>query len=71
MQEIEQVEDVWRGEVQDLLSQITQLQADKRLLVSLSLKESPICEQDPQNPDGGLPAAAMSLCHLRLECNSI
>uniref|UniRef100_A0A8C8DXV3 RILP-like protein 1 n=1 Tax=Oryzias sinensis TaxID=183150 RepID=A0A8C8DXV3_9TELE len=50
--EIEQVEDVWRGEVQDLLSQITQLQADKRLLVSLSLKESPICEQDPQNPEG-------------------
>uniref|UniRef100_A0A096LRN9 Rab interacting lysosomal protein-like 2 n=1 Tax=Poecilia formosa TaxID=48698 RepID=A0A096LRN9_POEFO len=32
-EELEQVEDVWRGEVQDLLSQITQLQAEnKRLL---------------------------------------
>ncbi|KAF6729594.1 RILP-like protein 1 [Oryzias melastigma] len=51
--EIEQVEDVWRGEVQDLLSQITQLQAEnKRLSVSLSLKESPICEQDQQDQEG-------------------
>ncbi|XP_014880858.1 RILP-like protein 1, partial [Poecilia latipinna] len=48
-QELEQVEDVWRGEVQDLLSQITQLQAEnKRLLVSLSLKESPVTEEDLQ-----------------------
>ncbi|XP_008416797.1 RILP-like protein 1 isoform X2 [Poecilia reticulata] len=47
--ELEQVEDVWRGEVQDLLSQITQLQAEnKRLLVSLSLKESPVTEEDLQ-----------------------
>ncbi|RVE68243.1 hypothetical protein OJAV_G00089080 [Oryzias javanicus] len=52
--EIEQVEDVWRGEVQDLLSQITQLQAEnKRLSVSLSLKESPICEQDQQDQEAG------------------
>uniref|UniRef100_A0A1A7WAP9 RILP-like protein 1 n=2 Tax=Iconisemion striatum TaxID=60296 RepID=A0A1A7WAP9_9TELE len=44
--ELEQVEDVWRGEVQDLLSQITQLQTEnKRLLVSLSLKESPATEE--------------------------
>lgn len=49
------MEDVWRGEVQDLLSQITQLQAEnKRLSVSLSLKESPICEQDQQDQEGGL-----------------
>ncbi|KAM4577219.1 RILP-like protein 1 isoform 2-T2 [Odontesthes bonariensis] len=51
--ELEQVEDVWRGEVQDLLSQITQLQAEnKRLLVSLSLKESPITEEDLQKHEG-------------------
>lgn len=51
--ELELVEDVWRGEVQDLLSQITQLQAEnKRLLVSLSLKESPITEEDLQKHQG-------------------
>ncbi|XP_060895272.1 RILP-like protein 1 [Labrus mixtus] len=52
-QELELVEDVWRGEVQDLLSQITQLQAEnKKLLVSLSLKESPVTEEDPQRHEG-------------------
>ncbi|MED6241503.1 hypothetical protein ATANTOWER_016858 [Ataeniobius toweri] len=52
--ELEQVEDVWRGEVQDLLSQITQLQAEnKRLSVNLSLKESPITEEDPQDHEAG------------------
>lgn len=57
-QELELVEDVWRGEVQDLLSQITQLQAEnKRLLVSLSLRESPVTEEDPQKQEGGLSAA--------------
>uniref|UniRef100_A0A3P8UHB6 RILP-like protein 1 n=1 Tax=Amphiprion percula TaxID=161767 RepID=A0A3P8UHB6_AMPPE len=51
--ELELVEDVWRGEVQDLLSQITQLQAEnKRLLVSLSLKETPITEEDLQKHEG-------------------
>ncbi|XP_041856005.1 RILP-like protein 1 isoform X2 [Melanotaenia boesemani] len=51
--ELEQVEDVWRGEVQDMLSQIAQLKAEnKRLLVSLSLKESPITEEDLQKHDG-------------------
>ncbi|XP_017269172.1 RILP-like protein 1 [Kryptolebias marmoratus] len=53
--ELEQVEDVWRGEVQDLLSQIAQLQAEnKRLSVSLSLKESPITEEDPQQKHEGM-----------------
>uniref|UniRef100_A0A3Q3FGJ6 RILP-like protein 1 n=1 Tax=Labrus bergylta TaxID=56723 RepID=A0A3Q3FGJ6_9LABR len=52
-EELELVEDVWRGEVQDLLSQITQLQAEnKKLLVSLSLKESPITEEDLQRHEG-------------------
>ncbi|XP_054467203.1 RILP-like protein 1 [Anoplopoma fimbria] len=51
--ELELVEDVWRGEVQDLLSQITQLHAEnKRLLVNLSLKESPITEEDLQKQEG-------------------
>ncbi|XP_070759696.1 RILP-like protein 1 isoform X2 [Enoplosus armatus] len=51
--ELELVDDVWRGEVQDLLSQITQLQAEnKRLLVSLSLKESPVTEEDLQKQEG-------------------
>ncbi|XP_040011795.1 RILP-like protein 1 isoform X2 [Xiphias gladius] len=51
--ELELVEDVWRGEVQDLLSQSTQLQAEnKRLLVSLSLKESPVTEEDLQKQKG-------------------
>ncbi|KAM9857755.1 RILP-like protein 1 isoform 1-T2 [Aulostomus maculatus] len=52
-EELEQVEDVWRGEVQDLLSQITQLQAqNKKLLVSLSLSESPVTEEDLQKHEG-------------------
>ncbi|KAM6931384.1 RILP-like protein 1 [Xenentodon cancila] len=51
--ELEQVEDIWRGEVQDLLSQITQLQAEnKKLLVSLSLQESPVPEEDLQKHEG-------------------
>ncbi|XP_023266469.1 RILP-like protein 1 isoform X1 [Seriola lalandi dorsalis] len=53
--ELELVEDVWRGEVQDLLSQITQLQAEnKRLLVSLSLKDSPVTEEDLQKQQAGM-----------------
>uniref|UniRef100_UPI0037E8E443 RILP-like protein 1 n=1 Tax=Semicossyphus pulcher TaxID=241346 RepID=UPI0037E8E443 len=52
-EELELVEDVWRGEVQDLLSQITQLQTEnKKLLVSLSLKESPVTEEDLQKQEG-------------------
>lgn len=50
--ELELVDDVWRGEVQDLHCQITQLQAEnKRLLVSLSLRESPIIEEDLQKQE--------------------
>ncbi|CAN9513186.1 unnamed protein product [Ophioblennius macclurei] len=51
--ELELVEDVWKGEVQDLLSQITQLQAEnKRLLLNLSFKESPVTEEDLQRHEG-------------------
>ncbi|XP_028312837.1 RILP-like protein 1 [Gouania willdenowi] len=52
-EELELVEDVWKGEVQDLLSQISQLQAEnQRLLVNLALKESPITEEDLQKQQG-------------------
>ncbi|XP_026199766.1 RILP-like protein 1 [Anabas testudineus] len=51
--ELELVEDVWRGEVQDLLSQITQLQTEnKRLLGSLSVKESSITEEEQHTQEG-------------------
>ncbi|XP_068461275.1 RILP-like protein 1 [Clinocottus analis] len=51
--ELELVEDVWRAEVQDLLSQISQLHTEnKRLLVSLSLKEFPVTEEDLQKQEG-------------------
>lgn len=54
VQELELVEDTWRGEVQDLLSQITQLQAEnKRLLVNQPLKEPPVPEEDLQKQEGG------------------
>uniref|UniRef100_A0A3Q3QQB1 RILP-like protein 1 n=1 Tax=Monopterus albus TaxID=43700 RepID=A0A3Q3QQB1_MONAL len=51
--ELELVEDVWRGEVQDLTSQITQLQAEnKKLFTSLPPKESSITEEDRQKQEG-------------------
>lgn len=54
VQELELVEDAWRGEVQDLLSQITQLQAEnKRLLANLPLKEPSAPEEDLQKEEGG------------------
>lgn len=49
------MEDLWRGEVQDRLSQITHLQAEnKKLLENLSLKESSTTEEDLQQQEGGL-----------------
>ncbi|KAM3611182.1 uncharacterized protein V6R79_014596 [Siganus canaliculatus] len=51
--ELEMVEDVWRGEVQDLLSKITHLQAEnKRLFESLPLKNAPIIEEDAPKQEG-------------------
>ncbi|KAK2837225.1 hypothetical protein Q5P01_014437 [Channa striata] len=51
--ELEQVDDTWRGEVQDLLSQITQLQSEnKKLLGNLSLIESAVTEEDVQKQEG-------------------
>ncbi|XP_065118835.1 RILP-like protein 1 isoform X2 [Paramisgurnus dabryanus] len=51
--ELELVEDVWRGEAQDLLSQIAQLQEEnKALLNNLSIKESPMTDEDIQKQEG-------------------
>ncbi|XP_021175738.2 RILP-like protein 1 isoform X5 [Fundulus heteroclitus] len=51
-QELERVEDVWRGEAQDLLSQIAQLQEEnKNLLSNVSFKDS-VNEEDLQRPEG-------------------
>ncbi|KAI1881969.1 hypothetical protein AGOR_G00245660 [Albula goreensis] len=51
--ELELVEDVWRGEAQDLLTQISQLQEEnKTLLINLSLKDSPMTEEDLQRQEG-------------------
>lgn len=50
--ELELVEDVWRGEAQDLLSQIAQLQEEnKTLLTNLSNKD-PLSEEDLQRHEG-------------------
>ncbi|KAM3873931.1 RILP-like protein 1 isoform 2-T2 [Diretmus argenteus] len=50
--ELELVEDVWRGEAQDLLSQIAQLQEEnKTLLTNLSIKD-PMSEEDLQRHEG-------------------
>ncbi|XP_022595605.1 RILP-like protein 1 isoform X4 [Seriola dumerili] len=50
--ELELVEDVWRGEAQDLLSQIAQLQEEnKTLLTNMSIKD-PLSEEDLQRHEG-------------------
>lgn len=50
--ELELVEDVWRGEAQDLLTQIAQLQEEnKTLLTNLSNKD-PLSEEDLQRHEG-------------------
>lgn len=51
------MEDVWRGEAQDLLSQIAQLQEEnKSLLTNLSVKE-PLNEEELQRHEGDAAAA--------------
>ncbi|XP_023121824.1 RILP-like protein 1 isoform X4 [Amphiprion ocellaris] len=50
--ELELVEDVWRGEAQDLLTQIAQLQEEnKTLLTNMSIKD-PMSEEDLQRHEG-------------------
>ncbi|KAM4808201.1 RILP-like protein 1 isoform 3-T3 [Rhinophrynus dorsalis] len=51
--ELELVEDVWRGEAQDLLNQISQLQEEnKQLLSNLSLKDVNFTEEEFQKHEG-------------------
>uniref|UniRef100_A0A8D2D881 RILP-like protein 1 n=1 Tax=Sciurus vulgaris TaxID=55149 RepID=A0A8D2D881_SCIVU len=51
--ELELVEDVWRGEAQDLLSQIAQLQEEnKQLVTSLSHKDVGFPEEEFQKHEG-------------------
>ncbi|NXA37304.1 RIPL1 protein, partial [Eudromia elegans] len=51
--ELELVEDVWRGEAQDLLTQIAQLQEEnKQLMTNLSHKDINITEEEFQKHEG-------------------
>ncbi|CAL8342846.1 unnamed protein product [Lota lota] len=51
--ELELVEDVWRGEIQDMVTQISHLQSENnRLRASLATKDVPSDEQEPQNEEG-------------------
>ncbi|XP_018413010.1 PREDICTED: RILP-like protein 1 [Nanorana parkeri] len=51
--ELELVEDVWRGEAQDLLGQIAQLQEEnKQLLSNLSSKDVTLTEEEFQKHEG-------------------
>lgn len=51
--ELELVEDVWRGEAQDLLSQIAQLQEEnKQLMTNLSHKDVSFSEEELQKHEG-------------------
>ncbi|XP_066116834.1 RILP-like protein 1 isoform X2 [Saccopteryx bilineata] len=51
--ELELVEDVWRGEAQDLLSQIAQLQEEnKQLMTNLSHKDVSFSEEEFQKHEG-------------------
>nr|XP_056715417.1 RILP-like protein 1 isoform X1 [Euleptes europaea] len=54
-QELELVEDVWRGEAQDLLTQIAQLQEEnKQLLTNLSHKDVNFSEEEFQRHEAGM-----------------
>ncbi|XP_064424219.1 RILP-like protein 1 isoform X7 [Latimeria chalumnae] len=51
--ELELVEDVWRGEAQDLLTQIAQLQEEnKQLMTNLSQKDITLSEEELQRQEG-------------------
>ena len=53
LQELELVEDVWRGEAQDLLSQIAQLQEEnKQLMTNLSHKDVSFSEEEFRKHEG-------------------
>lgn len=70
-QELELVEDVWRGEVQDLLNQISQLQAEnRRLTASLPLKDSSIQEEDSLKQEGEWQDCSWEACNFLFFFNS-
>ncbi|XP_016894311.1 RILP-like protein 1 isoform X6 [Cynoglossus semilaevis] len=50
--ELELVEDVWRGEAQDLLSQIAQLQEENKILLTNMAIKEPLSEEDLQRQEG-------------------
>uniref|UniRef100_A0A4W5QW45 RILP-like protein 1 n=1 Tax=Hucho hucho TaxID=62062 RepID=A0A4W5QW45_9TELE len=50
--ELELVEDVWRGEAQDLLSQIAQLQEENKTLLTNMSNKDPMSEEDLQRHEG-------------------
>lgn len=53
LQELELVEDVWRGEAQDLLTQIAQLQEEnKQLMTNLNHKDVGFSEEEFQKQEG-------------------
>ncbi|XP_037122158.1 RILP-like protein 1 isoform X7 [Syngnathus acus] len=52
--ELELVEDVWRGEAQDLLCQIAQLQEENKSLLDNVPTRDPGSEDDLQRNDGGM-----------------
>ncbi|XP_051888328.1 RILP-like protein 1 isoform X1 [Pristis pectinata] len=54
-QELVLVEDVWRGEAQDLLSQIAQLQEEnKQLMMNLSHKDTHLTEEEILKQEAGM-----------------
>ncbi|XP_049909432.1 RILP-like protein 1 isoform X1 [Epinephelus moara] len=50
--ELELVEDVWRGEAQDLLTQIAQLQEENKSLLTNMSNKDPLSEEDLQRHEG-------------------
>ncbi|XP_072310421.1 RILP-like protein 1 isoform X2 [Eucyclogobius newberryi] len=50
--ELEVVEDVWRGEAQDLLCQIAQLQEENKTLLTNFSSKDPLSEEDLQRHEG-------------------
>ncbi|XP_056289117.1 RILP-like protein 1 isoform X3 [Pseudoliparis swirei] len=50
--ELELVEDVWRGEAQDLLTQIAQLQEENQSLLTNMANKDPMSEEDLQRHEG-------------------
>ncbi|XP_040053366.2 RILP-like protein 1 isoform X1 [Gasterosteus aculeatus] len=52
--EMELVEDVWRGEAQDLLTQITLLQEENKSLLTNFSNKDPMSEEDLQRHEAGM-----------------